>query len=390
MKYYVSDIVRRAKQIADLENSDFISWNENIHLVNEAWTTLYQKMINKNDKSFVKEIDISKGVNELPEDFYQISSVISSKGQLVQKHTAGMSESDTSYQIKGYDIILRGTSSATLSYFPTPVFLTYRNDVIELSNVSGLPIMGNGHFLLTNTGVYNLDKDEAKETFAADMTAHYIDASGNRKEGYGVKFPDGTTKNFKDTFPDIYNTVSSSLNFMSQISFIDDYLYIVRPSQKMRVFNVEDGKELSTEEISDINENFTGFMFSAPTISNGHLFYATDKFVYIDDNAIYDASQIGMFAYLLKVDLDTGYGFFSGNSGGKVYPITLDTYLNFPNNIYFTLIAYQLAYNYCCKQSKDVSLVSSQLALAWEVYYDTLANDGWQQEKIVNMYRYRG
>lgn len=40
MKYNISDIVKAAKQIADIENSDFISWNENIRLLNEAWTAV--------------------------------------------------------------------------------------------------------------------------------------------------------------------------------------------------------------------------------------------------------------------------------------------------------------------------------------------------------------
>ena len=35
IKYTTKDIVNRAKQLADLNNSDFISWNENINLLNE-------------------------------------------------------------------------------------------------------------------------------------------------------------------------------------------------------------------------------------------------------------------------------------------------------------------------------------------------------------------
>ena len=43
MKLNASDIVKSARQISDLENSDFISWNENIRLLNEAWTAVHQK-----------------------------------------------------------------------------------------------------------------------------------------------------------------------------------------------------------------------------------------------------------------------------------------------------------------------------------------------------------
>ena len=70
-----SDIVKAAKQISDLENSDFISWNENIRLLNEAWTALHQKLINTRNFTFVNEISISKE-QPLPEDFCQVLSIL--------------------------------------------------------------------------------------------------------------------------------------------------------------------------------------------------------------------------------------------------------------------------------------------------------------------------
>ena len=75
MIYTISDIIKSAKQIADIENSDFISWNENIRLVNEAWTAVHQKLINKGDMTFVDEMDIGKE-QPLPENFYQLLSVL--------------------------------------------------------------------------------------------------------------------------------------------------------------------------------------------------------------------------------------------------------------------------------------------------------------------------
>ena len=44
--YKVSDLFRRAKQLADLEGSDFISWNEAINCINESYVGLYEKLIN--------------------------------------------------------------------------------------------------------------------------------------------------------------------------------------------------------------------------------------------------------------------------------------------------------------------------------------------------------
>ena len=56
IKYTTKDIVNRATQLADLENSDFISWNENINLLNESWQKIYQQLIDNGDKTFIKEL----------------------------------------------------------------------------------------------------------------------------------------------------------------------------------------------------------------------------------------------------------------------------------------------------------------------------------------------
>ena len=108
MKYNISDIVKAAKQIADLENSDFISWNENIRLVNEAWTAVHQKLINKGDFVFVKEILISKE-QPLPENFYQVLSVLDNYNTPVPRYSIGMNDSQIWYKLINNKLILNGS-----------------------------------------------------------------------------------------------------------------------------------------------------------------------------------------------------------------------------------------------------------------------------------------
>ena len=40
IRYNASDVIKKAKQLADLENSDFISWNESITLLNDAYQNI--------------------------------------------------------------------------------------------------------------------------------------------------------------------------------------------------------------------------------------------------------------------------------------------------------------------------------------------------------------
>ena len=70
-----SDLFKRAKQLADLEGSDFISWNEAVNCINESNVGLYEKLINLGDNSFVKSYRTTKEEEELPEDFWQLKGV---------------------------------------------------------------------------------------------------------------------------------------------------------------------------------------------------------------------------------------------------------------------------------------------------------------------------
>ena len=70
-----SDLFKRAKQLADLEGSDFISWNEALNCINESNVELYEKLINMGDNSFVKDFHITDKEMVLPSDFWQLKGV---------------------------------------------------------------------------------------------------------------------------------------------------------------------------------------------------------------------------------------------------------------------------------------------------------------------------
>lgn len=105
------DIVNRARELADLQNSDFIGWKENNNLLNEAYTKLYTELINHKDRFYIKSISPNdleldrENDNErfykLPEDFYMLNNITRGVNceQILRKAPA---ESKTSYR---YDII---------------------------------------------------------------------------------------------------------------------------------------------------------------------------------------------------------------------------------------------------------------------------------------------
>ena len=378
MIYKVSDIIKAAKQIADLENSDFISWNENIRLVNEAFTAVHQKLINKGDFTFVNEMNICKE-QPLPEDFYQVLSVLDNYNTPIGRYSIGMNDSQIWYKIINNKVILNGLQSAKLTYFTKPQFLTYSADTI----VDALPLQGGevikfacDNYALTNKNVWDIK--EASIVRAANETDVYVDAYGrtysaNEKP---IFYPDGRCfKLTQNECTDINCKVGYS-NDIENITF-DGVYYYVRYSSNGNINVFEQGNSNSIDTLEGFSSN-TYF-------NNEHMFYIKDNVVFIDNIPMYDASIYNNKVYMLKIDLNTGYGLITNNN--KILSIAVDTELDLPNNLYYNVLAYMLAFSYCCKQGKDASYVNAQLNSNTELLYDTLTNDAFSQMKITNIYR---
>ena len=377
MKYNISDIVKAAKQIADLENSDFISWNENIRLLNEAFTAVHQKLINKGDFTFVNEMEIGKE-QELPSDFYQVLSVLDNYHTPVSRYSIGMNDSQIWYKLINNKLILNGLQSAKLTYFTKPQFLTYPADTIT----DALPLSEGevikfacDNYALTNKNVWDIK--EAAIVRAAAETDVYVDAYGrtysaNEKP---IFYPDGRCfKLTQNECTDAKCKVAYS-DDIENITFDGVYYYARYSNGNINVFEQDNPTNI------DVYEGFSSNIY----FNNDHKFYIKDGIVFIDDIPMYDASIYNNKVYMLKIDLNTGYGLFTNNN--KILSIAVDTELNLPNNLYYNVLAYMLAFSYCCKQGKDASYVSAQLNSNTELLYDTLTNDAFSQMKITNIYR---
>lgn len=378
MIYKVSDIVKAAKQIADLENSDFISWNENIRLLNEAWTAVHQKLINKGDMAFVDEMNITKE-QPLPENFYQVLSILDNYNIPVPRYSIGMNDSQIWYKIINNKIILNGLQSAKLTYFTKPQFLTYSADTI----VDALPLSEGevikfacDNYALTNKNVWDIK--EASIVRAASETDVYVDAYGrtysaNEKP---IFYPDGRCFKLTQSECTDANCKVAYSDDIENITF-DGVYYYVRYSSTGNINVFEQNNPTNI----DVYEGFSSNIY----FNNEHKFYIKDGVVFIDDIPMYDASIYNNKVYMLKIDLNTGYGLFTNNN--KILSIAVDTELNLPNNLYYNVLAYMLAFSYCCKQGKDASYVNAQLNSNVELLYDTLTNDAFSQMKITNIYR---
>lgn len=137
IRYNASDVIKKAKQLADLENSDFISWNESITLLNDAYQNIYQKSINKGNNDFVRVIQTSEKCINLPRDFYQLKALTLKQDRFntpIMRRPQNGSFDDLSYDIYNNTLLINGYSSGTiiLEYYPTPATLTLPNEDVTI------------------------------------------------------------------------------------------------------------------------------------------------------------------------------------------------------------------------------------------------------------------
>ena len=149
IRYNASDVIKKAKQLADLENSDFISWNESITLLNDAYQNIYQKSINKGNNDFVRVIQTSEKCINLPRDFYQLKALTLKQDRFntpIMRRPQNGSFDDLSYDIYNNTLLINGYSSGTIlfEYYPTPATLTLPNkdEVIDLPIGSDETLVG--------------------------------------------------------------------------------------------------------------------------------------------------------------------------------------------------------------------------------------------------------
>ena len=378
MTYTAKDIIKAALQIADLENSNFISWAENIRLLNESFTALHQKLINSGNMTFVDEMEIH-AEQELPKNFYQVLSVLDNYNTPVPRYSIGMNDCQVWYKIINNKLILNGLNSAKLTYFTKPQFLTYPaetiNDALPLEEGETIKFACD-NYVLTNKNIWDIK--EATIVRAAAETDVYVDAYGrtysaNEKP---IFYPDGRCFKLTSTECTDINCKVGYSNDIENITFDGVYYYVRYSSNgNINVFEQDNSNSI------DVLEGFTTNIY----FNNNHKFYIKDNIVFIDDIPMYDASIYNNKVYMLKIDLNTGYGLFTNNN--KILSIAVDTELNLPNNLYYNVLAYMLAFSYCCKQGKDATYVSAQLNSNIELLYDTLTNDAFSQMKITNIYR---
>lgn len=420
IKYSTTDIIKRAEQLADLENSDFISDYEKLALLNESWMMLYQKIINSGDKSYLETVVVRDG-DELPRDLYQIADIYVEKTkELLPKMNAAQFDG---YDIKNNTIIIsRNYSNRTilLDYFPIPNTMFLKDKTIENPYSDDMIAAYKENYLTSDYRIFNVNDPNTDYAIPVqDLIPGAEDAVLTRAEMYN-----NATILYFSNAAIVVNMVTGE----SFVVDLGDYIPLIRENDLyfysselhqvydialniyLDEFNATENIEVEEDPISIyVSPDFTkvyciyetgyyinGQGFSLPKIKS-RLMYS--------DNGLYAITNQGALIHLTSNGIilipteKTPQRFTSNtkmlarNGLSSTYyleGIQQDTLMLYPNNLYFIMLAYLLAIAFKTKQGADVSQLSTLYMNAEAQFFDSVSKDANETYTIKNVYRQRG
>lgn len=448
VRYTAKDLVKAARQIADLENSDFISWNENIRLMNEAYTALYQKLINKDDQSFIVSFTTKDREIELPFDFWQLKNVsIWNNGNVVPilRRSASTSYNSLYYEIRNNVLYITGNfaGEVLVEYWPAPVALYYPPEVKDLgvTLVDIVPFGAYDKKILYKKDVEgtvywhvydvengtdtDLNIEVETETRFAYIHKNYILFSGY----------DSTNRYILITNHQgnvIFDSNTNHQNIYIPIIYRDSVLAIAVDSNEIYTKYGPDQLDNNAIDLESIGTNnvifymvldngLVGKVMPIPgnvesddpeclidifvnnnyerSIASDYLPLAsgnTINSVYRNTLDQHNTDSDNMVSIqtprkalcISKIDDNTGYGFYSVDRENNLYIESFleNTCLDFPTSFYFELLSYILADAYKAKQGADDSQILAKLSQMEQVFFDALSSDAYGPVRITNVY----
>ena len=386
-------IIERALSAADLANTDFLTYADKVQYLNDTFKNVYQTMINYNLNVFTVEANLigSGGVYILPKDCYQIKSVKNPyTGVEIVRKADSQSMFGPYYEIVNDTLRLGQTCGPiTVTYWRKPFFLSIPNKVIDTNITLGersIEDVCKNSVLLRNTAgdklwIYNLLTQSELEIEVAAYTSSTSFYLGNnffikvRNSKYCVYAFDGT---------ELYHNIDAPTGFIKSddgllYPYIEDdtehteSIYNIGSSYvetPLKVITYEDG---GTFDIIQIDGEFykvknedafpIGIFDDMPAYTAGKsLYLITDK------GEIEEPISIPSIGNIYK----TQYGFLTFD--GKLYSNIPDTELNFPNNLYYDCIIYDLAIRFLCKQNADSSGCENLNRNAWSLLTSSIDN----------------
>lgn len=387
-RFIASDIITKALSLADLSNTDFLSYEDKVNWLNDSWKSVYQTIIQYNLDVFTVRAELvnAGGKYKLPFDCYQIKSVKNPlTGVEIVRRADSESALGATYEIRNNYLYLgQCAGPVEVVYWRKPYFLSIPNKTVQTlydnSTDTILDICKDSILVLGDGKYYikNLLTDSSIEfplSIDNPYSALYLASSGVV----------GIRSGAYDILDFSANVVYSSIGNFSDVIKADDgmiYLSLVDgnninfyiPGENSPVDTmINDG---SIEDVVCIDNEFYDVpsgAFPIGIFDDRPAYTTNDRKLYLID---YDrnGSRIDIEEKVhvpaMGVVRPTKYGFLAFD--GKLYSNIPDTELNFPNNIFYNVLATDLAVRFLAKQNADVSGVENMNKAAWKQLTDSI------------------
>lgn len=394
-----SKLIQRAEEIADITNTDFLSYNEKLEYLNSSWKDVYQKIINYNLNAFTVEANLvgAAGRYQLPWDCYQIKSVKNPyTGRMVPRKADSESALGGYYEIVNDEIVLGPTvGPIVITYWRKPFWLSAPNKIIK-SELEPKTVLDT-----CNDSLLVVDSDNKLyvQNILADSE---LELPYTKETEYAYKLGNNFIIKHKNDTVIAYDLYGNMLDEITSITY--DY-NLVKADNGLYYFtkaNEEDesiwdiyelfGDKIAEVQIDEDTQNIIGIdgnFYSIKTEDAFPIGVFDDRPAYItNDKKLHlinpDGSEI-----VEKVDVPSigplamiKYGFVTFDN--KVYSCIPDTLLDFPNNLYYDVISYDLAVRFMCKQNADSTGVENLNMNAWSLLINSIdQNADYPRIKLV-------
>ena len=196
MKYRTSQIISRSKDLADIQNTDFLTHEEQTRYLNDSWTTVLQWLINKGDTQFVNEVILQPSgfgaitEYEIPFDLYRIKSIKNAvTGSPIMRASVSDGINSNTYEVVNNTIRLYGVANTPilLTYYLKPLFLTFPDKDIEVALAQDIVSAAGNSVLLEDGTIKNLLTGEIVGAVTLDDTKRYKLGNGHIAELYDTE-----------------------------------------------------------------------------------------------------------------------------------------------------------------------------------------------------------
>lgn len=385
VKFRAIDVYNRALALADLQNSNFISYGDGFYMLNAAYRKVYQDAINQGDLNYLVEVRLIANRNstfKLPDDFYQLAMVTDDYGNEIPMLRLAYSMSDYGYLIKNNTIVLRNVNgNVILKYYPVPDTITFKNarrqsnKVLSVSQF-GTPFTGFDTKVFT-TSRYVYDMQSLQAYNMSNLISSYQHALVGR-DGVLVilngeyRFALFSASSYTDTFARPLLTTSGN--------------FIENTFDSLSGWGWCNDDASARYVVSDGNVYFNGKLIGTAVdlmrnnLDNGRVIYwngqwcfvTLSKIVYPDGS--WESTDSPTAIALLKCDTETGYGYVIPTVNNfSVEGWTPDTVIDYPNNTLFDLTVYELAIQFRIKQGADPSGLMQMYQQLEKTYNKTIS-----------------